>query len=138
MDTLAVQTVKKYYSSFNNGKMEEFFAVLTEDVSHGINQGKEELGKQTFRVFMDRMNRHYKEKVVELVVFANETGTRAAAEFFIEGSYLTTDAGLPEARGQKYRLRCGAFFDLKDGKISRITNYYNLNDWLAQVNGHKI
>jgi hypothetical protein len=30
-------------------------------------------------------------------------------------------------------LPAGAFFELKDGKISRVTNYYNLNDWIAQV-----
>jgi steroid delta-isomerase-like uncharacterized protein len=133
MNDLARQTVKKYYDSFNAGKMEEFFALLTDDVIHGINQGKEEKGKEVFRTFMERMNRHYKEKAVDLVIFTNVSGTRAAAEFFIEGAYLVQDHGLPEARGQKYRLRCGAFFDLKNGKISRITNYYNLNEWLAQV-----
>ncbi len=134
MDNLTIQVIKKYYDSFNANKMEEFFALLTEDVVHGINQGKEEVGKEVFRVFMQRMSRHYKEKAADLVIFSNETGTRAAAEFFIEGAYLTTDHGLPAARGQKYRLRCGAFFELKNGKISRITNYYNLNEWLSQVN----
>ena len=39
------------------------------------------------------------------------TGTRAAAEFMVEGEYLATDAGLPPARGQRYRLPAGAFFD---------------------------
>lgn len=82
---------------------------------------------------MDRMDRHYKEKASELVILANEKGTRASAEFFIEGNYLSTDEGLPPARGQKYRLRCGAFFELREGKISRVTNYYNLSDWVSQV-----
>lgn len=113
--------------------MESFFNLLTEDVIHGINQGKEEVGKTAFRHFMERMNQHYQEKVTELVVMTNEEGRRAAAEFFIEGTYLSTDQGLPEARGQKYRLRCGAFFELKGDQISRITNYYNLADWLAQI-----
>ncbi len=27
----------------------------------------------------------------------------------------------------------GAFFDIRDGKIARVTNYYNLQDWIAQV-----
>ena len=27
----------------------------------------------------------------------------------------------------------GAFFALRDGVIARVTNYYNLEDWLAQV-----
>ncbi len=133
MKDLAIQTVQKYYDSFNHAKMEQFFSLLTDDVVHDINHGGQEIGKEAFRHFMDRMNRHYKEKAVELVILTNDTGTRAAAEFFIEGTYLTTDHGLPPARGQKYRLRCGAFFELKDNKISRVTNYYNLADWLSQV-----
>jgi hypothetical protein len=30
-------------------------------------------------------------------------------------------------------LNAGGFFTLKDGKITRVTTYYNLNDWIAQV-----
>ena len=130
MEGLAIYT---YYDSFNRGEMESFFDSMTPDVVHDINQGKQEIGKPAFRQFMERMNRHYQEKVVELVVFVNENGERAASEFFIEGTYLTTDQGLPPARGQKYRIRCGAFFELTGGKISRVTNYYNLTDWLLQI-----
>ncbi len=133
MEKEAIQIIQKYYDAFNRGAQSDFLALLTDDVVHDINQGKEEKGKDTFKVFMDRMNKHYKEKVVGLVVFANEKGDRAAAEFFIEGTYLTTDTGLPPAKGQKYRLRCGAFFELKNKKVSRVTNYYNLNEWLMQV-----
>lgn len=100
---------------------------------HDINQGGQEVGKAPFLSFMERMDRHYEEHVVELVVFANERGTRAAAEFFIEGTYLSTDPGLPPAKGQRYRLRCGAFFEIRDAHITRVTNYYNLQDWLSQV-----
>jgi steroid delta-isomerase-like uncharacterized protein len=79
------------------------------------------------------MQEHYKEKVVDLVIFSDEKHGRAAAEFFIEGTYLHTGAGLPPASGQHYRLRVGAFFALSHGKISRVTNYYNLNEWIHQV-----
>jgi hypothetical protein len=30
-------------------------------------------------------------------------------------------------------LPAGAFFDLEGGLISRVTVYYNLTDWIAQV-----
>ena len=51
----------------------------------------------------------------------------------MNGTYLATDDGLPEAKGQTYRLPAGSFFTLKDGKIARVTTYYNLADWIAQV-----
>lgn len=133
MHTQAIQLVEKYYDSFNKGDKEAFFATLDEHVVHDINQGRQETGKKVFRSFMERMDRHYKEQVVELVVFANEKGTRAAAEFFIEGTYLSTDHGLPPANGQRYRLRCGAFFEIRGSHITRVTNYYNLQEWLSQV-----
>ena len=79
------------------------------------------------------MDHSYHEQVEELEVFANEDGTRGATEFYIRGEYLATDDGLPPATGQKYRLRVGAFFDLQDGKVRRVTNYYNLEEWLRQV-----
>jgi steroid delta-isomerase-like uncharacterized protein len=69
-----------------------------------------------------------------MVIMANAEGTRGAAEFIVNGEYLATDEGLPEAKGQKYVLPAGAFFELRDGKVARISNYYNLNDWIAQVN----
>ena len=44
-----------------------------------------------------------------------------------------TDEGLPPATGQSYVLPGGAFFDIRDDRIARVTNYYNLQDWIAQV-----
>jgi steroid delta-isomerase-like uncharacterized protein len=64
---------------------------------------------------------------------ASADGTRAAAEFYIRGTYLNTDEGLPPATGQTYHLRVGAFFEIKEGLVARVTNYYNLTDWLRQV-----
>jgi len=134
MQQETLKLVKDYYAAFNAGDMETFLGLLTDDVIHDINQGQRETGKLAFRAFMDRMNRNYKEQLVDMVIMASEDGKRAAAEFVVLGEYLVTDEGLPEAKGQKYRLPAGAFFDIRDGKVARITNYYNLEDWIAQVN----
>jgi steroid delta-isomerase-like uncharacterized protein len=127
------ELLRRYYELFNAGDREAFLALLTEDVVHDINQGGSEVGKDAFRGFLARMDRSYSEQVEELVVMADEATGRGAAEFYISGTYLSTDEGLPAASGQKYRLRVGAFFETRDGKVSRITNYYNLQDWLSQV-----
>lgn len=128
-----VRLIETYYATFNSGDREAMLALLTEDVVHDINQGSSEVSRETFRAFLQRMDRSYREEVSELVVMAHADGTHAAAEFYILGTYLNTDEGLPEATGQTYRLRVGAFFDIRDGKIARVTNYYNLEDWLRQV-----
>lgn len=129
----AATLIQNYYTVFNSGDRAAFLALLAQDVLHDINQGGTETGKAAFQTFLARMDRCYREQVCDLVVFASEDGTRGAAEFFIEGEYLATDEGLPPANGQRYRLRVGAFFELCDGLVKRVTNYYNLEEWLRQV-----
>lgn len=129
----ATETIRAYYDAFNAGDMDAFLALLTDDVEHDINQGERQTGKAAFAKFMDHMNRCYKETLTDMVIMG-AGNTRGAAEFIVNGQYLATDEGLPEAKGQTYKLPAGAFFELRDGKVARITNYYNLNDWIAQVN----
>lgn len=131
----ARETIRAYYDAFNAQDMQAFLALLADDVVHDINQGERQVGKQAFATFMEHMNRCYRETLTDIVIMANEDGTRAAAEFTVNGTYLATDEGLPEARGQTYRLPAGAFFEVKGGKVARVTNYYSLNDWIAQVQG---
>jgi steroid delta-isomerase-like uncharacterized protein len=125
--------ITSYYAAFNSGDREALLDMLDENVVHEINEGSVETGKEAFRVFLHRMDQSYKETVEDLVVFTSDHVDRAAAEFFIRGEYLATDDGLPPARGQTYHLRVGAFFEVKEGKISRVTNYYNLQAWLGMV-----
>jgi steroid delta-isomerase-like uncharacterized protein len=125
--------IERYYEAFNRGDWEAMLACLTDDVAHDINQGHRESGRDTFRRFLDRMNRSYREQLRDIVVMISNDGTRAAAEYVVHGEYLADDEGLPPARGQRYVLPGGAFFDIRDGRIARVSNYYNLQDWIAQV-----
>ena len=127
------QLIQSYYAAFNAGDMDKFLSLLTDDVIHDINQGGREVGREAFALFMARMNRHYREQITDIVVMVNADGSRASAEFVVHGEYLSTDEGLPEAKGQRYELPAGAFFTIRDGKVARISNYYNLQDWIAQV-----
>lgn len=133
MSKATADLIRRYYAAFNAGEWETFFSMLSEDVAHDINQGGRETGKAAFREFIARMNRCYREQIVDIVISVNEDGSRAAAEYVVLGTYLNTDEGLPPAAGQTYRLPGGAFFDIKNGCVARVTNYYNLQDWLHQV-----
>jgi steroid delta-isomerase-like uncharacterized protein len=133
MNQESIKLIENYYAAFNAGDMDTFLNLLTDDVIHDINQGRRETGKDAFRNFMGGMNDSYKEELVDMVIMATADGKRAAAEFVVLGEYLKTDEGLPPAKGQKYRLPAGAFFEIRDNKVARITNYYNLQDWIAQV-----
>lgn len=127
--------IKRYYDTFNSGNREALLELLAGDIVHEINEGNPETGHGEFRSFLDRMDRCYEEQVEDLVVFTSDHPGRAAAEFFIRGRYIATDEGLPAAKGQTYHLRVGAFFEAKDGFITRVTNHYNLAAWLKMVEG---
>lgn len=129
--------IAAYYAAFNAGDAASMLALLTEDVVHDINQGAREVGRDRFAAFLDHMNRCYRERLENIVIMTTPDGTRGAAEFTVHGEYLVTDAGLPEARGQHYVLPAGAFFAFRDGRIARVTNTYNLQDWLAQVGAER-
>jgi steroid delta-isomerase-like uncharacterized protein len=128
-----MELIKKYYAAFNAHDTTAMLECLTEDVQHEISQGGLEVGKPAFAAFMAHMDKCYLEQVLDLVVMQNPDGTRAAAEFHLKGQYLQTDGDFPQAKGQPYTLRVGAFFEVRQGKIARVSNHYNLRDWLRQV-----
>jgi steroid delta-isomerase-like uncharacterized protein len=127
--------IERYYDAFNRADWEAMLACLSDDVAHDINQGHRETGRDTFRDFLARMQRSYREQLRDIVVMTSADDSRAAAEYVVHGEYLADDAGLPPAHGQRYVLPGGAFFDIRDGRIARVSNYYNLQDWIAQVEG---
>lgn len=126
-------TIEAYYQAFNEKDWNRFLELLDDNVIHDICQGEREVGKAKFKAFLDRMNTCYDEHLSKIVIMESTTLGRAAAEFEVTGKYLKSDAGLPPAKGQTYRLPGGAFFEVANGKVTRISNHYNLNDWIAQV-----
>jgi steroid delta-isomerase-like uncharacterized protein len=131
----AIDLVRGYYDAFNRGDRAGMLERLAADVAHDLNQGARENGREAFAAFLRRMDASYREQLREVVVMASTDGTRAAAEYVVHGEYHHTDEGLPPANGQRYVLPGGAFFDIRDGRIARVSNYYNLQDWIAQVGG---
>ena len=127
------ELIQAYYARFNRGDWDAMLELLSDDVAHDVNEAGRETGKAAFKAFFERMNASYAENISDLSVSVNSDGSRAAAEYVVSGTYHRTDAGLPEARGQEYKIAGGAFFEVQNGKISRVTNYYNLHTWLQQI-----
>lgn len=130
---MSADLIRAYYDAFNRHDYPALLALLAEDVAHDVNQGGREVGRDRFGAFLERMDRCYRERIRDLVVMTSPDDRHAAAEFTVEGAYLATDSDLPEAQGQTYSLPVGAFFEMADGLIVRVTNYYNLRDWIGQV-----
>jgi steroid delta-isomerase-like uncharacterized protein len=127
--------IKSYYAAFNAQNVDAMLNCLGSTFVHDVSQGQARKGKKLFRAFLEHMNTCYHEKLSNIVIMSSKDGKRAAAEFDLTGRYIATDPGLPKAKGQKYKLRVGTFFEIKRGKIARVTTHYNMGDWKRQVIG---
>ena len=134
MSANATETlIRAYYDAFNRADIDGMLACVADDVVHDVNQGERRIGKDRFHAFCARMAHHYKEQLEGITLMVSPDGSRAAAEFNVRGAYLKSETGLPDATGQAYALPAGTFFAIKDGRIARVTTYYNLTEWIMQV-----
>jgi len=133
MSTTTRSLLESYYQAINAQDMEQFLALLADDVTHDVSQGEREVGKSAFARYMKRKMSRFREHIFNIEIMTNEDGSRAATEYTVLGVYLDTEEGFPAANGQTYRLPGGAFFEIVDGKISRVSGHYNLRNWLMQI-----
>jgi steroid delta-isomerase-like uncharacterized protein len=100
----ATELIEAYFAAFNRGDTDSMLAMVSDDIAHHVNEGGTRTGKEAFAEFNAHMVRCYRERLGDIVVFRSADPTRAAAEFTVA-----------------------------DGRITRITTYYNLSNWIAQV-----
>lgn len=125
--------IRRYYDAFNVGDTDAMLALVSDDVEHRPNESEPRIGRDKFAEFNGHMSDSYGERLEDMTIFASPDGHRGAAEFTVHGTYRDTAPGLPEAKGQTYILPAGSFFQMADGRITRITTFYNLADWVRQV-----
>lgn len=125
--------LQRYFNALNDRDIRACMALVSDELILEPNQGFAEQGRDAFAGFLERQLQCYHETIESLVILAESEGRHAACEYRVAGEYLATDDGLPEACGQRYQMRVGAFFEIRDALITRISLHFNLPDWLAQV-----
>ena len=129
----SLQTIQQYYEYFNQKNWQGMLSLLHPEIRHESNQGDVRIGIEKFTDFLKKMDECYDEKLTDMVFFTEPSNQRIAVEFIVNGIYKKADDDLPPAHNQSYVLPAAAFLALKDGKISRVTTYYNLTLWLELV-----
>ena len=129
----SLQTVQQYYEYFNQKNWQGMLSLLHPEVRHESNQGDVRIGIDKFADFLKKMDECYEENLTDMVFFTESSNQRIATEFTVNGIYKKADDDLPPAHNQSYVLPAAAFLELKEGKISRVTTYYNLTLWLELV-----
>jgi steroid delta-isomerase-like uncharacterized protein len=129
----ALDIVQQYYHHFNTQNWEGMLSLLSEGIRHEVNQGEPRIGLTLYREFLLHMDECYQEQLTDMVFFSEPSGQRIAVEFTVNGIYKKTDGDLIPAHGQRYVLPAGAFLEVAEGKIARVTTYYNLPLWIKLV-----
>lgn len=125
--------LQRYFQALNDRDIRACLALVSDELTLEPNQGFAEHGRDAFAGYLERQLHCYRETIESLVIMAEPQGRHAACEYHVSGEYLATDDGLPEACGQRYEMRVGAFLEIRGGLISRISLHFNLPNWLAQV-----
>lgn len=131
MSALAI--VKQYYTYFNQKNWNGMLSLLDSEIRHEANQGEVRIGIEKFTEFLQKMDEGYEETLTDMVFFTESNDARVAVEFVVNGIYKKGEEGLPEAHNQPYVLPAAAFVGVKNGKITRVTTYYNLPLWIELV-----
>jgi len=127
-------TVEAYYQAFNEKNYTAMLALVAEDVVHEPNQGTPRHGKALFEQFVAHMEVCYRELLTDFVYYESpDKPDCAAVRFVVNGLYLKGDEGLPAAHGQSYVLPAAAFLEVRNGKITKVATFYNLEEWIALV-----
>lgn len=137
-ETSSQTIIERFFAALNDSDMDALLALLSEDVALDTRSGSREIGKEQFHWTVSEAKRHFRERYTDVTIMLAPGGVRAAAEFTLSGTYLSTKDGLPEASGQSYSVPAGMFFEIDDGFITRVTMYLNAERWRAalQSTGH--
>ncbi|PWK18903.1 steroid delta-isomerase-like uncharacterized protein [Arcicella aurantiaca] len=129
----SLELVQQYYQYFNEKNWNGMLSLLHPEVRHESNQGDVRIGIENFTKFLQKMDECYDENLTDMVFFTEPSDQRIAAEFTVNGIYKKADEDLPPAHNQTYILPAASFLGITDGKISRVTTYYNLPLWIELV-----
>jgi len=129
----ALETVKQYYACFNQRDWQGMLALVHPQIRHEPNQGEARVGLEKFTEFLQHMDESYEETLTEMVFFTEPNTDRVAVEFVVNGTYKKAEEGLPAAHNQQYVLPAAAFLEVSNGRIARVTTYYNLPLWIKLV-----
>ncbi|MCT8996814.1 nuclear transport factor 2 family protein [Chelativorans intermedius] len=124
-DTRAL--IERYLAALNAGDHDAMLDCLDDSIAHDTREGRREIGREAFRWALARTARHFREELGDIAIMTAPGGVRAAAEFTVRGTYLASAEGLPPAEGQSYRLQAGMFFEVDDGRITRLSECFSLS-----------
>ena len=120
-------------AAWNAHNVERIAAFYTDDCfKEDIAVGRATRGKEEMKALIGGAFTAIPDMKIELVTLFYRGGW-AATEWIMSGSYSSDYPGFPVASGRHFSVRGASVVELRDGKISRISDYWNFASFLNQV-----
>jgi steroid delta-isomerase-like uncharacterized protein len=120
-------------AAWNVHDVDGIAAFYTDDcVKEDIAIGRATRGKQEMKALIGGAFTAMPDMKIELVTLF-DCGDWAATEWIMSGSYSRDYPGMPVATGKRFSVRGASIMALRNGKISRISDYWNFASLLQQV-----
>ena len=101
-------------------------------IKEDIAVGKATRGKKEMKALIAGAFTAIPDMKIELVTLFDR-GEWAASEWIMSGSYSNDYPGFPLAANRHFSVRGASIMELRDGRISRISDYWDFASFLRQV-----
>lgn len=133
-DDIAV--VRSLFERFNEGDLDAAAALVTDDFELvDVAASRTFNGPAGLREWLDLFRTALPDARTEIVNVLAE-GARVASEHIGRGTHdgpFVTPAGTIPPTGRRVELRIGEFYELRDGRIARLSAYYDSATMLRQL-----
>ncbi len=125
--------IRDHYARYNAHDMEKFLDMHTDDILLEVVLADTTIarGKQEAASFVNSYFTAFPDIKMELTSFF-ASGNRVCEESVISGTHKGTFQGIP-ATGKSFAVRCVLIRELKEGKTSRVSLYYDSASVMKQL-----
>jgi steroid delta-isomerase-like uncharacterized protein len=122
-----------YLAAWNAHDVEKILTFFTDDaVYEDVATGKVSKGKKEIKDFLSSTVTSFPDVKIE-VKSGFDNGEQGAAEWVMSGTFTHSNIPGVPATGKKFSVRGASINAFKGGKISGVTDYWNLASFLQQV-----
>ena len=126
------QTLEDLIAAWSSHDVEKLLLLFTEDcIYEDVTMGAVNRGKSELKLFAGAVLGAFPDFKMELKS-GFTGGNWAAAEWTMSGTHKGDLPGIP-ATGKGFSLRGSTICELRDGKIKRLSDYWNMVTFLKQI-----
>ena len=133
MATNIEKTLRDENAAWNSQDMDKLVTFYTDDcIKEDLAVGVATRGKKELKALTSGAFAAMPDLKTELKSSFN-SGDWAATEWIMSGTYSNNFPGIPPATGKSFSVRGATIMELRNGKIHRVSDYWNFASFLQQV-----